>query len=137
MVCLCRKQAGKYFTAVYEKVITGGTSEMNQKGMDLGLTIRTLREEKGLTRVELSEAAGISESHLKKIEAGSRRPGIDTYQKIIGILGEDMIAENEGDTIRGNCADRMREILMGSTEEQALFMTGLLEYVAQNIGLVL
>lgn len=110
---------------------------MNQKGTDLGLTIRTLREGKGMTRMELSEAAGISESHLKKIEAGSRRPGIDTYQKIIEILGEDMIAENEGDTVRGNCADRMREILMGSTEEQALFMTGLLEYVAQNIGIVL
>lgn len=111
---------------------------MNRKGTDLGLTIRTLREGKGLTRTELSEAAGISESHLKKIEAGSRRPGIDTYQKIIEILGEDMmIAESAGDTVRGNCADRMREILMGSTEEQALFMTGLLEYVAQNIGLVL
>ena len=105
---------------------------MDQKGMDLGLTIRMLREGKGLTRMELSEAAGISESHLKKIESGSRRPGIDTYQKIIRILGEDMIA-GRGDTVRGNCAARIQEILMGSTEEQALFMTGLLEYVAQNM----
>ena len=110
---------------------------MNQNSMDLGLKIRMLREKKGMTRLELSEAAGISESHLKKIEAGSRRPGIDTYQKIIGILGEDMAAGSRKNTVRGNCEDRMREILMGSTEEQALFMTGLLEYVAQNIGLVL
>lgn len=75
--------------------------------------------------MQLSEAAGISESHLKKIEAGSGRPGIDTYQKIIEILDKDMIAGNERDTVRGNCAARVREILMDSTEEQALFMTGL------------
>lgn len=110
---------------------------MNQKGTDIGLTIRTLREEKGLTRTELAEAAGISESHLKKIESGSRRPGIDTYQKIIEVLGEDMILGEGRDTVKGNCADRMREILMGGTEEQAVFMMGLLEYVAQNIGMVL
>lgn len=64
------------------------------KGMDagttnIGKTIRTLREVKGMTRLELSEAAGISES------------------------------------------------LMNSTDEQALFMTGLLEFVARNIGTAL
>lgn len=110
---------------------------MEQKAMDLGQKIRMLREKRGMTRTELSETAGISESHLKKIEAGSRRPGIDTYQRIIGILGEDMIAGNGANTVKGNCEDRMREILTGSTEKQALFMTGLLEYVAENIGLVL
>ena len=110
---------------------------MDQKGTDLGLKIRMLREKKGLTRTELSEVAGISESHLKKIEAGSRRPGIDTYQKIIEILGVDMIAGNGRDTVKGNCEDRMKEVLTGSTEEQALFMAGLLEYVAQNIGSVM
>ena len=65
---------------------------MNQNGTELGLTIRMMREKKGMTRPELAEAAGISESHLKKVETGSRRPGIDTYQKIIRILGEDVIA---------------------------------------------
>lgn len=33
--------------------------------------IKLLRESKGMTRAELSEAAGISESHLKKIETGA------------------------------------------------------------------
>lgn len=30
-----------------------------------------------------NKEAGISESHPKKIEAGIRQPGIDTYQKIL------------------------------------------------------
>ncbi len=47
--CLCRRKAGKCYTAMYENGITGDTSEMNQKGTDLGLTIRTLREGKGMT----------------------------------------------------------------------------------------
>ena len=76
---------------------------MNQNGTELGLTIRMMREKKGMTRPELAEAAGISESHLKKVETGSRRPGIDTYQKIIRILGEDVIAGGGEDTVKGNC----------------------------------
>ncbi len=107
---------------------------MNVRDTDLGKTIRTLREARGMTRVELSEAAEISESHLKKIEAGSRRPGIDTYQKIIDVLGADIVIQDEGKTVKGNCVARVQEILMNSTEEQALFMTGLLEFVAQNMG---
>ena len=46
---------------------------MNQNGTELGLTIRMMREKKGMTRPELAEAAGISESHLKKVETGSRQ----------------------------------------------------------------
>ncbi len=41
---------------------------------NIGEAIKLLRESKGMTRAELSEAAGISESHLKKLrlEAGIR-----------------------------------------------------------------
>jgi len=111
--------------------------KMDAEVTDLGKTIRMLREAKGMTRFELSEAAGISDSHLKKIESGTRRPGIGTYQKIINMLGADVIVQNEGDTVKGSCAARVQEILMKSTDEQALFMTGLLEFVARNIGAVL
>ncbi len=110
---------------------------MDAGATDLGKIIRMLREAKGMTRFELSEAAGISESHLKKIESGSRRPGIGTYQKMIDVLGADVIIQNEEHTVKGSCAARVKEILMNSTDEQALFMTGLLEFVARNIGAVL
>ena len=59
---------------------------MNQNGTELGLTIRMMREKKGMTRPELAEAAGISESHLKKVETGSRRPAV--HDRASGICSE-------------------------------------------------
>lgn len=51
---------------------------MKFEGTDIGETVRALRRSKGMSRTVLSKAAGISESHLKKIETGVRLPGIDT-----------------------------------------------------------
>lgn len=59
---------------------------IKMQSTNLGEAIRLLREAKGMTRAELSEAVGISESHLKKIEAGDRQPGSNTYQKIVMAL---------------------------------------------------
>lgn len=42
---------------------------------NLGLTVKRLRETKGISRGELAGAAGISEAHLKKIEACNYRLG--------------------------------------------------------------
>ncbi len=42
----------------------------------IGERIRTLRRARKMSRAELSEAVGISESHIGKIEAGTRQPGI-------------------------------------------------------------
>lgn len=61
------------------------------EGTNLGVTVKKLRETKGMSRCELSEAAGISESHLKKIEAGTRQPGIRTYRKMIAVLDADIV----------------------------------------------
>ena len=59
---------------------------INIGGTDIGETIRNLRETRGMTRAELAEAVGISESHMKKIESGVRLPGINTFQRITVIL---------------------------------------------------
>lgn len=39
---------------------------IRREDTNLGLTVKNLRKAKGLSRIELSEAAGISESHLKR-----------------------------------------------------------------------
>lgn len=109
---------------------------MNIGGTNVGEDIRVLRERRKMTRSELSEAVGISESHLKKIEAGARQPGINTYQRIIEILEVDIIIRNEEKTVIDICVAKVERILMNSTEAQALFMTGVLECMAQNIGSV-
>ncbi len=100
---------------------------------DLGKGIRMLRIMRGMTRIELSEAAGVSDSHLKKIEAGTRQPGINTYRKIMQALGAGVVAVDKSRTVQGECAEKVREILMGSTEEQAVFMTSVLESMARNM----
>lgn len=110
---------------------------INIGGTNLGKAIRTLRETKGMSRADLSEIANISESHLKKIEAGARNPGISTYQKIMEVLEADIITKSgEKRSVKGNCVMKAQEILMDCTEAQALYLVKVLEFSAQNIKFV-
>ena len=92
---------------------------INVGGTNLGKSVKILREARGMTRMELSEAIGISDAHLKKIEAGSRQPGFSTYQKMIQILEVDIVIKNEVRTVKGDCVVKAQEILMDCTEKQA------------------
>lgn len=102
----------------------------------IGERIQKLRRARKMSRAELSEAVGISESHIGKIEAGTRQPGIVTYQKIMEVLGESMIVKNEQETVREKCAAKAQNILLNSTDAQALYLTEVLEYMSKNIDLV-
>lgn len=104
--------------------------------IDTGKEISMLRKIRGMTRVELAEAAGISDSHLKKIESGTRQPGMGTYQKIMQILGAGMVVMDNGQTLKGSCVAKVQEILLDSTEDQAVFMTSVMEAMARNIGMI-
>ena len=110
---------------------------MRTGGTNLGETIRILREVRGMTRAQLSEIAGISESHLNKIEAGTRQPGINTYQKIMEVLGAEVVMKNEDDTVKEKCVARAQNILLNSTEKEAVYLTTMLESMAKNLELVL
>ena len=106
---------------------------INMEGTNLGVTIKKLREIKGMSRVELSEAAGISESHLKKIEAGIRQPGIRTYQRMMAALEADIVIRHNAETIKGDCTARAQKVFLESTESQAVILVQVLEFMAQNI----
>lgn len=45
--------------------------------IELGLHIKMLRTEKGLTQEKLAEALGVSLEHIGKIERGKRTPSLD------------------------------------------------------------
>ncbi len=107
------------------------------EGIHLGKTIGKLREAGGMSRKELAEAVGISESHLKKIESGTRLPGIQTYERMIGILGADIVIKCGAKTVKGECAEKARKIFMDSTEKQALFMISILEHMAEKISVMI
>lgn len=106
---------------------------ISMEGTNLGVTVKKLRETKGMSRVELSEAAGISESHLKKIEAGVRQPGIQTYQRMIAVLEADVVLKDVTGSIKGDCAARAQKVFLESTETQAVFLVQVLEFMAQNM----
>ncbi len=100
---------------------------------DLGGIVKELRMAKGMSRVEVSEAAGISESHLKKIETGARQPGLGTYQKVMAVLGADIVIKFIAGTVKGDCTERMQKVLLESTESQALFLVKVLETMAAEL----
>ena len=104
---------------------------ISMEGTTLGVTVKKLRETRGMSRVELSEAVGISESHLKKIEAGNRQPGIQTYRKMIAVLEEDIVIRGMTETVKRDCTARAQKVFMESSEPQAMFLVQVLEHMAQ------
>ena len=110
---------------------------ISMESTNLGETIRLLRKARGMTITELAEAVGISESHLKKIEAGKRKPGIETYQRIISVLEMEVVLRNEDNTVKGDCIAKTQKILLKSTETEALVITRIMEAVAEILESVL
>lgn len=109
---------------------------ISREDTNLGFTVKKLRKAKGMSRIELSEAAGISESHLKKIETGTRRPGIGTYQKVIAVLEADIVIKGVAGTVRGDCTARAQKVFMESTESQALYLVKMLEIMAEGLKIL-
>lgn len=105
---------------------------MKSQNTDLGETIRILRNSKHMTRAKLSEAAGISESHLKKIENGVRKPGLNTYEKIVEVLEAEIIVCNKGNTIKGKCIEKSRSMILSCTDNQAQLLLEILECISRN-----
>jgi len=53
----------------------------------LGLTIRTLRKERGLTQIELAYRCNMEPSNLNRIEAGRTNPTVRSLTLIANGLG--------------------------------------------------
>ena len=56
---------------------------------DFNVTLRELRDARGLTQEQVAEAAGTSQSHYSKIELGRVSPTIRTVKKLANVLGVD------------------------------------------------
>ena len=62
---------------------------MQFDNLAIGLTIRSLRNEKGLSQDVLSGLAGIARTHLSMIENGSKQANFETIWRIA--LALDML----------------------------------------------
>lgn len=58
--------------------------------MNLGLAVKTLRKNKGLTQGNLCEMVGITQSYLSQVENGNKEPSIYVVKKIADALGIPM-----------------------------------------------
>lgn len=99
----------------------------------IGETIFRMRKKRGMSRAELAEKVGISESHLSKIEAGSRKPSMETYERIMETLGAEVRLKDDETSLNGKCLAKIRESILEKTEAQALFIIGIVEYVSEYL----
>lgn len=103
----------------------------------VGYIIRRLRKAQGMSREELAETVGISDSHMDKIEVGLRNPGINTYRKILDALNASIIIIEDSTTIKDRCSKKIYNILELCTDEQAIFLTKTLEHLYEDMKNVL
>ena len=52
--------------------------------------LKQLREDRGLTQVELAKAADLPQSHISRLEAGRHSPSMKTLNKLASALGIDV-----------------------------------------------
>jgi transcriptional regulator with XRE-family HTH domain len=58
--------------------------------MNYGKEIEKIRLKTGFTQKEVAENNGISRSNYNKIEAGTRKPSLTLFVKIINSMGYDI-----------------------------------------------
>lgn len=71
-------------------------SNMERGSINIGIKLRSLRKNKGVTLSQVSERSGLSISYISKIERDHVRPSFDILQRIVEVLGltlSDVLAE--------------------------------------------
>ena len=104
---------------------------------DLGTLIRDLREARGIARSELAEQAGVSVSHLEKIESGQRSPGMGTFIKIMVELDVNISLHSTGKTVQEKCIIAMQDIVSDCTEGEARYLTHMVKCMADSFPLTI
>lgn len=59
--------------------------------MDIAQTMKSQRKVLGISQQDLSEMAAVSLATIKDIERGQGNPSLSTVQKILDVLGMEMI----------------------------------------------
>lgn len=85
--------------------------------------IRDLRMRHGISRRELAERIDVSESHINKIEARSRRPGIDTLEKVLETFQADIVLRSRPETIKDECLQKIYSVIEDASDREAIVIT--------------
>jgi transcriptional regulator with XRE-family HTH domain len=71
--------------------ITSGSVTIDEQAVRLGARIRSFRQARGLTLVELARLAGLSHPFLSQLERGQARPSMVSLERIARALGSSQI----------------------------------------------
>ncbi len=85
-VCDITEISTEYFGLTPENVGEGSINQLAYLSGSVGRKIRKLREERGLTLVDLGRKAGISYTHISEIERGNTCPSLKTITKLANVL---------------------------------------------------
>lgn len=99
-------------------------------------TIKQQREEKGMTQEQLAERAGISVSHLSKIEAKIRNAGMQTYLKLMKALEipEQQQFLHFYDNAEGNARhERLWELMQDCNDKEFKILLQFLEVIKREL----
>ena len=61
--------------------------------MDIGMVIKERRALLGISQQDLSDYSGIGISTVKDLERGVGNPTLHTFQKILDVLGMEMVLQ--------------------------------------------
>lgn len=94
----------------------------------VGVRLKRLREEKGLTQVALAQALGLSPSYLNQIEKNQRPLTVPVLLKINEIFGVDVQLFSEGD--EGRLVADLREVFADPANGEKVSLAELKEVAA-------
>ena len=99
-----------------------------------------LRDDAGITRAALARTARVDAAYLGRIEDGSERPSIETYQRLAAALGADLstrIYPNTGPAVRDRHQARIVEVTLADAHPRwhAFLEVGVREPVRGSIDL--
>ena len=90
----------------------------------IGKRIREARRSRGMTQVQLAEAAGISASHMGDIETGRSSFSVEVLQKIcraLHVSADSILLTAIPETIGTHTAD-LEKLLADCSEEEIAFI---------------
>lgn len=100
---------------------------MERISLDVNKKITFLREQKGLTVNKLANNAGISQSFLREIELGNKKPTIETLSLVCSALGVSL-KDFFDDSFETNLQkDELLQEIFRLTPEQTKLLTQFLK----------
>ena len=105
---------------------------MKYEGLVVGMKIRQLRKDKGLSIVELSEQVDKSVSHMNMVELGHHKLSLDMLYDLMNVL--DVDANSILDiTKEKQSVVSVDSLLIGLTPGQQEYIAGIVSYMIQNM----